>query len=81
MDFGANKTPFEVIREGAFRSTFFREIYTSLNGKWYKNSWKEFHQLKNIDQKHFCSDYYDVRVNKYGVKCKTSLKFSENRMD
>ena len=27
MDFGANKTPVEVIKEGAFEGTYFREIY------------------------------------------------------
>ena len=41
--------------------------------------WKEFDQLKNIDQKFYCSDYYDVSVNKYGVKCRTSLRFWENK--
>ena len=29
---------------------------------------KEFNQLKNIDQKFYCSDYYDFSVNKYGVR-------------
>ena len=29
---------------------------------------KEFNKLKNIDQKFYCSDYYDFSVNKYGVK-------------
>ena len=42
-------------------------------------SWKEFDQLKNIDQKYYCSDYYDVSFNEYGVKCRTSLRFSENK--
>ena len=50
-----------------------------LIGKWYKKSWKDFNQLKNIDQKYYCSDYYDVSVNKYGVKCGTSLRFWENK--
>ena len=36
-------------------------------------SWKEFDQLKDIDQKYNWSDYYDV--NKYGIKCGTSLRF------
>ena len=36
-------------------------------------------QLKNIDQKYYCSSYYDVSVNKYGVKCGTSLRFWENK--
>ena len=29
-----------------------------------KNSWKEFDVLENTDQKYYCSDYYDVSVNK-----------------
>ena len=68
MDFCANKTPVEVLREGAFGGTYFRDIYSSVNRKWYKKSWKEFDQLKDIDQKFSCSDYYDVSVNKYGAK-------------
>ena len=79
MDFGANKTPVEIIREGAFGCTYFRDIYSSANETWYKKSWKEFNQLKNIDQKFYCSDYYDVSVNKYGVKCGTSLRFWESK--
>ena len=34
--------------------------------------------LKNIDAKFYASDYYDVNVNKCGVKCGTSLWFLEN---
>ena len=79
MDFGANKTPVEVIKEGAFGGTYFRDIYSGVTGKWYKKSWKEFDQLKDIDQKFYCSDYYDVSVNKYGVKCGTSQRFWENK--
>ena len=45
----------------------------------YKNSWKEFVQLKNIDAKFYASDYYDVNVNKYGIKRGTSIKFWENK--
>ena len=79
MDFGANKAPVEVIEEGAFEEIYFRDIYSDVTGKWYKKSWKEFDQLKNIGQKFYCSDYYDVSVNKYGVKCGTSLRFWENK--
>ena len=75
MDFGANKTPIEVIREGAFGGTYFRDIYSGINEKWYKNSWKEFNQLKIIDAKFYASDYYVVNVNKCGVKTGTSLRF------
>ena len=78
MEFGANKTPVEVIKEGAVGETYFRDIYSSVNGKWYKKSWKEFDQLKDIDQKCYCSDYWDISVNKYGIKCGKSLRFWEN---
>ena len=64
MDFGANKTPVEVIKEGAFGGTYFRDIYSGVSGKWYKKSWKESDQLKGIDQKYYWSSYYDVTVNK-----------------
>ena len=79
MDFSPNKTPIEIIKEGAFGGTYFRDIYSNVTGKWYKKSWKEFNQLKNIDQKYYCSDYYDVSVNKYSAKCGTSLRFWENK--
>ena len=36
MDFGANKTPIEVIKEGAFGGTYFRDIYSGVNGNWYR---------------------------------------------
>ena len=79
MNFGENKTPAEIIKEAAFGETCFRGIYSSINNKWYKKSWKEFDVLENIDQNYYCSDYYDISVNKYGVKCGTSLRFWENK--
>ena len=48
-DFSADKTPVEVIKEGAFGGTYFRDIYSGVNGTWYKKSWKESDQLKDID--------------------------------
>ena len=32
MGFGANKTPVEIIKEGAFGETYFRDIYSGVNG-------------------------------------------------
>ena len=75
MDFGTNKTPIEVIKKSIFGGTYFRDIYSGVNNKWCKNSWKEFDELKNIDQKYYSSDYYDINLNKYGVKFGTSLRF------
>ena len=60
MDFGTNKTSVEIIKEGSFGGTFFRDIYSNVNGKFYKDSWKEFKELKNVDRKYYCPHYYDV---------------------
>ena len=79
MDFSPNKTHIEVIKKGAFGGTYFRYIYSSVTDKWYKNSWKELDVLKNIDHKYYYSNYYDASVNKYGVKCGTSLRFWKNK--
>ena len=79
MNFGANKTLVKIIKKTAFEKTYLRNIYSSINGKWYRKSWKEYDVLKSIDQKYYCSNYYDVSVNKYGVKCETSLRFWENK--
>ena len=75
MNFSPNKTAIEIIKEGAFGDTYFRDIYSNVNKKWHKNSWKKFVYLNNVDANY---DYYDVNVNKYGVKCGT-LRFWENK--
>ena len=79
MDFGTNKNPVEMTKEGVFGGTYFRNIYSCVNDKFYKNSWKEFDVLENIDQKYCCSDYNDVTINKYAFKCGTSLKFWQKK--
>ena len=56
MDFGANKTPIEVTKKGMFDGTYFRDIYSGVNGKWYKKTWKELDGLNNIDPKYYCSN-------------------------
>ena len=48
MGFGTNKTPVEIIRESAFGGTYFRDIYSGVNDKFYKNTWKEFKDIENI---------------------------------
>ena len=45
MDFGTNKT-LAINKKGEFERTCFRDIYSSINGQWYRNSWKEFDELK-----------------------------------
>ena len=33
MDFRTNKTPVEIIKEGAFGRNYFRDIYSGVNNK------------------------------------------------
>ena len=35
MNFNANKTPIEIIEE---EETYFRDIFSGINGKWYRKS-------------------------------------------
>ena len=79
MEINPNKTPVEIIKERAFSRNYFRDIYSNVNRKWYKDSWKEFNELKNIHQKYYSSKHYDVRLNKYKVKTKTLLRVWENK--
>ena len=67
MDFRPNKTPIEIMKEGSFGGTYFRDIYSGVNDKFYKNSWKEFKELEDVDKKYYASDFYDASLNKYGV--------------
>ena len=52
MSFGTNLTPVEIIKKGAFGGSYFRDIYSVINDKFYKNSWKKFKELKSIDRKY-----------------------------
>ena len=62
MSLNPNKTPAKIINEGAFGETYFRDIYSGVNGKWYRSSWKEFDFLKDVDLKLYSSSYYEVKV-------------------
>ena len=61
-------------------TNLFRRVFVSVinNDTARKKSWKEFDQLNDIDQKHYCSSYYDCSVNNNAAKCETSLRFWED---
>ena len=46
--FCADKTPIEVIKEGAFGGTNFGDIYFSVNGRWYRKSQEVFNESKML---------------------------------
>ena len=48
MDFKPNITPADVIIKVAFGGTYFRDIYSNVNNKWYKNSWRGIQRIQRI---------------------------------
>jgi hypothetical protein len=77
--FTPNLTPKEVFKEGAFGGTYFRPIYSSVSGKKYTANQviKEYpvSWFSGLDKETFVvSPTYDKTVNKYGVKCGSSLE-------
>ena len=79
MKFRPNINPAGIIKKGVFGGTYFRDIYSGVNDTFYKSSWNEFEELEGIDKKYYCSGFYDASLNKYGVKCGTSLRFWESK--
>ena len=47
------KSPVEVIKEGAFGGTYFRDIYSGANGKWHRKSWKKLMSWEILIKKLF----------------------------
>ena len=78
-DFKPNLTPKEVFKMGSFGGTYFRPIKSSVTGKSYKseNVIKEYPEswFTGINKKtHVISSKYDKNINKYKVKCGSSLE-------
>ena len=48
MNFCANKTSTEVIKKEVFGGAYFRYVYFSVNGRWYRKLWKAFNELKKM---------------------------------
>ena len=81
--FKPNKTPKQVFKMGAFGGTYFRPIYSSVTGKNYTpgeamrglpKSW-----FQGLDmEKMVTSSKYDKKINKYKVKCGSSLESWES---
>jgi hypothetical protein len=76
--FKPNRSPKKVFKGGAFGGTYFRPIYSSVTGKSYKsgNVIREFKDwFEGMDiEKMITSEKYDKKVNKYEVKCGSSLE-------
>ena len=81
--FKPNKTPKQVFKMGAFGGTYFRPIYSSITGENYtpkqamKGLPKDWFKGLDIDRM-VTSSKYDKKVNKYKVKCGSSLEAWES---
>jgi len=81
--FKPNVSPKSVFRKGAFGGTYFRTIDSSVTGKTHngRTAIREYPEdwFKGLDiEKKVISSKYDKKVNKYGVKCGSSLEDWEN---
>jgi len=77
--FRPNLTPKQIFKKGSFGGTYFRPIYSAVTKKNYKNKHDEFNFLNDISDDKLTSPDYDVDINKYGVRCGTSLEFWESK--
>jgi len=81
--FKPNKTPKQVFKMGAFGGTYFRPIYSSVTNKNYtpeeamKGLPKSWFQGLDME-KMITSTKYDKNVNKYKVKCGSTLEAWES---
>ena len=73
--FKPNITPLELFKSGIFGGTYFREIKSPITGKIYKNNYKKFNFLKNLNEKLYKSNFYDLTLNKYKVKSGMSYEY------
>ena len=83
-DFKPNLTPQQVLKMGSFGGTYFRPIYSSVTKKHYKSKdvIKEYPKswFKGINiEKMVTSSDYDKNVNKYKVKCGSTLEAWEGK--
>jgi len=82
-EFKPNLTPRQIFKMGSFGGTYYRDIHSSVTGKDYKGKSvirglpKEWFKGINIET-HVVSSNYDKNINKYKVKCGSTLEAWEN---
>lgn len=81
LDFTPNKSPSEILQEGAFGGTYFRPLRSRTLGIMIEDDWRELPSewFHGIDTDRFAtSEAYDAEVNKYKVACGQSIEEWEN---
>jgi hypothetical protein len=77
--FRPNLSPEQIFKMGSFGGGYWRPIYSSVVDKNLKNQHLEFDFLKNIPNNKLTNIEYDKNINKYKVKCGSSLEFWESK--
>ena len=78
-EFKPNLTPHDMFSRGVFGGAYFRPIHSSVTGKDYKNVYKKYSSLKNLDPKLLALDDFNYSLNKYKVASGTSLEYWESK--
>ncbi|KAL9093692.1 MAG: hypothetical protein Q9159_000221 [Coniocarpon cinnabarinum] len=75
--FTPNKSPAEMLREGAFGGSYFRSLYSSKLRTTIEHDWRELPQewIAGLNVETFLTNpAYDPEVNKYKVSCGQSIE-------
>lgn len=78
-DFRPNLRPDEIFRLGAFGGTYWRPINSGVTGKSYRDQWKKYPFLQDIDESLLASTTCVLARNRYGVHSGTSLEYWESK--
>lgn len=82
-EFKPNVSPREMFSVGIMGGCYYREIFSNITKKWYKNEHKKYPKswFKGIPENHITRPWneYDKNINKYKVKVGTTLEFWEHK--
>jgi hypothetical protein len=76
-EFQPNKSPAEILHEGAFGGSYYRPLYSRKLGITVRDDWRELPDewLEGIDpEKYLLKSAYDASINKAGVACGQSIE-------
>ena len=84
-DFKPNLTPTEIFEKGSFGGTYWRPIYSGVKNKqlekqhYKETKWNIRQLFSNIPEEKLSNTLYNKNINKYGVKCGSSLQDWEDK--
>lgn len=78
-DFRPNIYPKDMLKSGILGGGYFRDIYSQVTKKHYKDTWKEFPKnwFTDLPKNYYASQIYDTNINKYKVHSGARLNVSD----